>query len=687
MTDLTESEAIEYVLSLQHETSTLRQEAEDARQVYGLYRLPKLPKDLQRKEAVYILSPEVIHEEKEIRSLIMTFQTQVTNLPLERNDQDVITQQIQKQADQLEKAAAIFLRRLDPDRTLEEDGLWYQLVQPLSIDILELGPIQSANPAERFPWRQVNVDLDGCGWLENLGIPTVFGRHYQQFVFEVQQQSIRADGPEGPRAMLQRDSNGRWDWTKWEASEDFTPRHMPAMTSTQHLQKADMVWLDDFNGSGMIYLIAMDAPQDGGMWGRLTSALGIGQKKPQGKLVWKGQNPFNRCSAFLTPGNRTPQRKPEDKYHPYLDELIVTTEQENIVESTSMTGARNRASPRNYIAADPDALKEYMQRNNGALPPPTTWPDDGGMLTIMGEVKTPAVPVDPDEENLRQQLEARRLRYVHGALALMRDPQVLKESTATGLISAWDSGMTSLSPILGARDRTKRQMIEAWEASIKWIAANYGASYAKFELVATGGEYAKGKKLTAGDSSVITADSFDNTHQWLVNTRSKTLAQTQAMLQLAIERMAPLPDGRPNIGTYEELMDAADVTDVDERINRLAIEHISYELDDQWLIEMAKLSVEHEIEVAEGERIQLSSQDPAALAQQLAGPPGGLAPAPPPGGEGPGGPTPPPAAPAAAARLPRAAAPVRGRVPPGGARERAPLTEPGGVPAEPIQGG
>lgn len=652
MTDLTEGEVIEYASALWHETATLRQEAEDGTQTYGMYRIPKLPKDLQRKEGVYILSPDVIHEEKEIRSLILTFQTQVENLPLDRNSEDVVTGEIQKVADKIERAAAIFLARLDPDRNLKESRLWRQMVTPLSVEILEMGPITSADPAQRFCWKSFDVDLDGCGWLEADGIPTVFGREYQQMVFDVETMSQRADGPEGPNAKLRYTNNGKWSWM---ASDDFTARHMPPMTATKQVERASMVWLDDYNGSGMIYLVALD--RAGARW--QIGPVGIGKTQAQGKLVWKGPNMFGRVSAFLTPGNKTPQRRPQDHYMAYLQELLTITEQGNVIDSTLASAARNAAAPRDYIAAEPESMKEYLQRNNGAMPPPISWPDDGSSPVLLGEIKERPITIDPHFDKLSQTLEARRERYQHGALTTLRDPQVLKDSTATGIISGWDSSMISLSPILGASDRTDRQKVEAWEHSIKMIAEKYGASYAKFTLLATGAEYVKGKPLTAGDAAAISADDFKRPHEWRVSTRSRTQAQRQAMLQLAIESMAPLPDGRPNIGVYDDLFEAADVTDKEERVNQLAIEHISYELDDSWLLEMAKLSVEHEIEVDSGERIPLSSQDPATL--NTPGAPGAAPPA------GPGRATPPPSG--------EPAAPT-GSPPRTGANERSPLTEP-----------
>lgn len=658
MTDLSEAEVVEYAATLQQETLTLRTEATNNIQTYGMYRIPQLPKDLQRRDAVYLLSPDVMHEEKEIRSLILTFQTQVTCLAMERGSAGTITDSIKAQADKIERAAAIFLQRIDPDRDGKEARIWRQLVTPCSIDILEMSPIVSANPAENFCWSSVNVELDGCGWLEKGGTPSVFGRQYSQFTFETENASYRKDGPEGPNAKLAWDAHsGTWDWKKWEASDDFSPNTSKPLTgSSKRIEMSEMCWLDDYNGTGMIYLVAMSRGSEGLGFGSFR----IGAQKPSGKLVWKGLNPFGRVSAFITPGNKTPQREPHNHMMPYLQELLTITEQLNVVDSTRASAARNRAAPRDYVAAQPEALKEYLSRNEGRLPPNVVWPDDGSSPVLLGEIKTPPREVDPDFEHMAETLDARRVRYEHGSLSALRDPQVLKDSTATGLIASYDSSITSLSPVLGAQDRTDRQMIQAWEHSIKFIAEHYGAQYAKFELLATGNEIVKGRPLQPGDSATIDQTDFEPAHEWRVNTRSRTLAQKQALLQLAIENMADLPNGRPGIGIYDELFDAADVTDREERINILAEEAIIYEVDDTWLMQQAMLSVQHFIEVDSGERIAFSTQDPA----QVAGADGASGPGAPAAG--------PDGAPPAAGESP-APAP---RLPSAGAHETSPRTEP-----------
>lgn len=640
MTALKEAEVLEYVTTLQRETETLRAEATANQQTYGMYRMPELPKDLKRRDAVYILSPDVMHEEKEIRSLILTFQTQVTNLPLDRSESSgTLTEAIQKRADRIERAASVFLQRVDKDREVKEARIWRQLVTPCSIDILEMSPIMSANPAERFCWSVVNVELDGCGWLEHAGIPSVFGRQYQQFVFQTENMSQRKDGPEGPNAKLrwggQNGTSGKWDWI---ASDDFSPRVTPPLSgSSKRVELTQMCWLDDCNGSGLIYLVALNRGHEGLGFGSLR----IGGSKAEGKLVWSGPNPFGRVSAFITPGNKTPQRAPHDHMMPFLQEMLTVTEQQNVIDSTRASAARNRAAPRDYVAAEPEAMKEYLARNNGSMPPPVQWPEDGGSPVLLGQILEKPISIDPDLAALALTLDARRQRYEHGALSTLRDPQVLKDSTAAAFLGAWDSSMISLSPVLGASDRTDRQMIEAWEYSIGWIAAHHGPEYAKFELLATGKEYVKGKPMQAGDSTSIDHTDFEPPHEWRVNTRSRTLAQKQALLQLAIANMADLPNGRPGIGIYDELFDAADVTDREERLAVLAEEAIVFEVDDTWLMQQAMLSTQHFIEVDSGERVAFSSQDPALVAGADGASGGGLAPAsgptgvPPAGGETP----------------------------------------------------
>ena len=177
MATYTETQVIEYATALQRETDLLRGEAADHRQVYGMYRLPQLPRDLIRQNAVYILSPDVIDEEKKIRAMMLTFETEVTCLPTERTKAGTVKQADQTAADEIERAGAVFLRKLNPNRQLDSNVTWGQCIEGVVAVVFEMHGIDSPNPAERFCWEAYDIDLEGCGWIESKPtIPSVFSR-------------------------------------------------------------------------------------------------------------------------------------------------------------------------------------------------------------------------------------------------------------------------------------------------------------------------------------------------------------------------------------------------------------------------------------------------------------------------------------------------------------------------------
>ncbi len=138
---LTAKEVIEYSTALLAETQQTRDDAERFEKVHGGYLLPRLPPDLARDEAVYVLAYDVMHEAREIKSRIMTFEEEIQCLPTSRTTSHTIPEQDKAATDKLERAGAIFLSRLDPNLRLKAAVTDRQLVEPLAIAVLELGAI------------------------------------------------------------------------------------------------------------------------------------------------------------------------------------------------------------------------------------------------------------------------------------------------------------------------------------------------------------------------------------------------------------------------------------------------------------------------------------------------------------------------------------------------------------------
>ncbi len=622
MSDLTESEVIEYAEALLKESQQVRDEAVRFDLVNGMYSLPKLPPELARDEAVFVLSPDVMHEERETRARIMTFVTEVQCNAMQRTAGDTIGDQVQRQVDHLEKTGAVWLSRLDPNLVVKQGIVHDQLIQPASIAILEMGPIDSPDPEKRFPWRLFGVTFDGCGWLEREGIPTVFGRQYSEFVGDVlDRYSGRKDGPEGPGARLDW-NGGKFDWKP--LSDDFSRRNTPHISDAGEFEAVDQVWLDDGN---RIYHVALNRASEGVGVGKLRFGK---SSKREGKLVWSGPNPFGSCSAHVIGSNVNPKaRLLHDKYLPHLMDLLSNAEVENVVMSIRATASRNRSAPHDYWHVDPQLLAQLYRENGNKMPEATEWAE-GKTPVGFGELKARPVDVDPDFEHLAQELTARRQRYVSGMSSTFKDADVLKNSTLGALLAAYDSENASLSLLVGAHDTFQRRLLEQFEASVLWLADpknsgdGYacGPQYAKFSMRARGGELVSTKTLGGGETFEFDDKSFEVAHEWRVITSQRSRGQTQAEFAAAAERMQPLSDGRPGVGIYSDLFTAVGVSDIDERKATLAKEALMFETVTPMVTALVKQSLDYEIDLDSGIQVQLipPAEGPPG-ATQSGGPP------------------------------------------------------------------
>lgn len=596
---LTSGEVIDRVEALRSLNATLRLEAQDSIASYGLRSIPKLPRDLARTAQVNILSPELIYATKAIRSFIMSFVTEITCLPTARDSSGYLSDPIKNKADDLEKAGAMWLASINPNRHLEQNGIWSQCVTPAAIFVLEMGAIGELDPFKRSPWRVFDADLDSCGWEEYNGCPTLFGRHYRQTMYRVQREFSRRQGTEYEGADLSFD-DGVWTWKP--AGDDYSPL-MRRSTTGKGFQEAELQWYAD---EAQVAYVALNTP--GAKFNVGPFRFGTSNQR-SGQLVYQGPNPFGRCPAFIVPGNRTALRAAEDHFEAFLMELKVVTEQLNVLSTMRATASRNRASPRDYVAMDPDSYKEWLAKGGQAL----EW-EDGKTPIVGGEIKERPINVDPDLDALEQRLEDRRARYMPANFDVLRQPDVLKGSTAAALLSAWDSASRYLSPMIGEFDVFRRELLECWERSIEYIAAEYGEEYATFGLIAGAGDYTRSKNLKAGAQLTITPQLFEVDHTWRVVTRSRDLGQAAAREQLVRERMTPLPDGRPGVGVYSDYFDAIDEPDPEQRKITMAKEALLADVMDPLARQQATEQFAAYVELEAGIRLPLGAVAPQAPA-------------------------------------------------------------------------
>lgn len=598
-TDLSHAEVIDYVETLRRDYSVMTLERDDRVDLYSMRRIPKLPKDLARNEQVNILSPDVKHVSKGIRSFLLTFLTEIMCQPTARDEAGVVLDADKRRADSLEKAAAVFLAGINPNRELENNVIWSQLVEPCALIVFECGAIDELDPSKRFPWSAYTVPIEGTGWLEMDGIPTEFGRHYKQVVARVQRQYSRRRGTEyADRDLYYED--GKWSWKP--ASDSYRPT-LARGPDGKGFREAEMMAYYD---AECLYHVALN--HEPGKRFQIGPA-GFGRSsKRDGIIVWKDENPIGRVPVFIVPGNKTPLTMPEDKYEAFLDELLVTVEQLNVVSTLRATASRNRAAPRDYAHMSADEYRAWVAQNQGQAPG-IEWMD-GKTPVIPGELKERPLSVDPDLDKLEQRLEDRRARFTPASLDTLRDPTVVKQSNNATYLAALDSAVQFLAPLIGSLDTARRQMIEAWEASINYYAQHYGPKYADFVLTAGGDDYLRTQSLKSGAQMHITAKDLEFSHTWRVSTRSHTIGQMAANYEIAAQRFQPMPDGRPGVGIYEDLFSAIDESDPSERMTTMASEALQVETLDPLARQAAIERFARYVELESGVRLPLGAQPP-----------------------------------------------------------------------------
>lgn len=592
-------EVIENVTTLENDYQHFRDAAQVNGDVYALRRLPKLPKDLARSEAVYMLSPDVADETKTLSAFMLAMRTRIGVLALSDKPGVPVNDSTNKRANELEKDLALAWLQLNPNRSLEAAWIWRQLVHPVAITVMELNDWDHLGS---FPFSAYDVELDGVGWQEKRGIPTAMGRHYRQRVKDIA--ASYAGRPQG-----KEDASPEYDGQRWSWSDDYSWREHPTQQSSVNnktFAEAEMMWYDD--GEYITYA-AINAPK--AKWQLGPVRFGNSSER-DGMILWQGPNPFGRVSAFLCSGDWTPLREVRDSRRAFLDDYIVVTQQLNMIASIRATAARNRASARNYLKPEPDSYKAWMAQNKGKPMPPIVW-RDGETPVVNGELMEVPGLVDPDLDKQEAALEARRQRLQASGFTKLLDPAVVKDSTLGAWLGAFDAGNQKISAPTGRRDICTREMLEAVLHATRYL-HGINKNLASYDLAGHGGWLQAGsKRLKEATTGRLDYESQDFSHRIIVETRSATIAQQQQSFAMMMERAQPLPDGRPGVFIYQDMWDAIDEDDPSTRRTTMAIEGLEAEVAVPLIKEIVKSAVSFAVEQELGVRRELVSGQPGAM--------------------------------------------------------------------------
>lgn len=618
MADLSIAEVIDAVETLRNDYSVMRGERDDSVDVYSRRRIPKLPRNLARDAQVNMLSPEMVDATNVIRSDVLGFSTEVQCIPLARDPGGAVPADHKRKADHLEKADALFLSRIDRNKRLTSMILWRQCNEPLAVVMLECLGIDSLDPLERFPYRAYDIDLEGTGWEERDGIPTHFGWRFKEKIASIGKTYRRKDSPRGQGFGPTYDGS-KWDWAP--ISDDYSAyTGQRTQPRSRLFEEVELGFYD--NGEEM-YTFAYNYQHK---WQAGPLGFGPMVSKREGMLLHCGPNPFGRVAAFLVAGNETPLRKPEDHYEPHLLPLRVTVEQQNMIETMRATRSRNLAAPRDYVNSDPEYMREYLKLY-GKQPDAIEWADEKTPY-VPGEIMARPIQDDEDLDKLEERVAGREERYRPANLAHVLDQDTLTKATLGGILAGIEAGNRRIAPLLNSIDTMREHMLACFHHS----AAYYGEHFAfDWAIDKTDGFEAKGGPLEDGAIIHLDGDALDFPHKTVVKTKSRTQSQAQIEYEIAVQRMVALPDGSPGVGTREDVMAAAGITDTTAQNTQKAKEMILNGIAPdvmEWARVLGKVRIEEESGVNVDLGLQLMQQ--AMMAATAPPGPSGPAPAAPP---------------------------------------------------------
>lgn len=591
MTDLYH-EVSELANGLYNSFEAFRQQAMRRRSLYAMRKDPIVPEEIAREGAVHVTSGLVMHAAQSIRSDIMMNPTEFMVIPLARERDGAITTPMERKAENLERALAVIWGKLNEGRRIDREIIWHQLVTGFGVMVLEFEELMIPDQPEWMsdqayadlvdtyerdwiPWKICTPEPLTCGWLERDGQPVIFARRYRMLVRDVEELYSKRPGSVEPEANLRLTDHG-WQWVgddySWEQSRVFAAG----------LREVNVTWLDD--GRHIYHLV--DSPHGSG-----------------GCVVWAAPNPIGRCTAFIVPGNITPDRRPELRYEPFLLPLMQAVSDINNIRSMRATAARNMAGPHMYIPIDPEIQKQYLARGE-KLPLAHRWRKNE-IAYLLGEIKTAPSEVSPDWDRVEQAINEDMQRFLPSPFVHIVDPAVLKAATATSILHAAEAGLRLYGPLMSAYDAAIRDICDFG------IVGSILRQYDDLRLMAfaTGEEMARGRNLRQGTAYHLSREAVNFPHKILVKTRGMSQAQAAAQYDLALRQWV-LPDGTKGPATLDDLIDAANYTDKVSQKMKLAEESILRAVD-PWLQQMAIETIRRQVELDSGIQLPIVPTQPS----------------------------------------------------------------------------
>ena len=591
------TEILEIAEAIYQEFSELREDAQNRYDLYTRRREPTLPEDIAREGQVNVISALPVYAAQTVRADLLMNPTEFLVTPLAREPGGAIPRADSKKADNLERSMAIIWNQLNEGRRVDSEIIWHQLMSPFGVMVLECSELdypESDEDTDRYLrkveryrrerklWHVSTPDPMTCAFLTKDGRPTIFIRKYKMLVRDVEHMYSKRRGFFQDR-LLSLSDLGQWDWL----SDDY--EHTQFRRGSDEIQEVEMVWFDD--GEWIYHL-----------------AKNIGSEDT-GEVVWMGPNPLGRVSAFLVTGATSPLRDVEDTYEPFLIPLLQTVETINNIRTQRATASRNKAGPDNYIALDPETIKLYEQAGK-KLPTEHKW-KKGALPYLLGEIKEPPSAVDLDLDKLEGRLQEDLQRFLPSPFVHIVDPAILKSATATSILHAAESSIRMYGPLMSSYDTGIKELMGALIHSVDTV---YGDE--TIYLYATGDEMARGVNLKEGEERVLSKDAVDFSFQISVKTRSMTQAQASAQYDAALKQYI-LPDGSRGPIAFEDLIDAANYTDKEAQMEKLASERILNAID-PWIQQMALGRAVAEIEWEMGITLPIGGAPPGGEG----GPPG-----------------------------------------------------------------
>lgn len=587
------------VHALHNDFTELRERALARYDLYAMRRDPYVPGDIAREGKFRINSPLVMNSAREIRADLMMNPTEFMVIPLAR-ESGAISRPMERRAENLERALAIIWGRLNEGRLVDREIIWHQLVSPFGVMVLEFNEFSlpdqpeylsdeqyvefvEAYEREWMPWSVSTPDPLTCSFIEKRGRLVMFARKYRVNVFDLELMYNMNHGSVEPDKRL-RLVQDKWRWV----SDDYSTE-----ISKNSFREVDMLYLDD---GEYIYQAAENLDGTGGM---ILSCV---------------PNPCGKVAAYIVPGNKTPHRRPEDAFEPFLLPLMQNIMQTNDIRSTRATAARNLAGPHMYIPVDPELQKMYLQK--GEKLPAAQRFRKNEIPYLLGQVQPLPSELSPDWDKLEAMVQGEQARLLPSPFVHVLDPAVIKSATATSILHAAESGLRTYGPLMSAYDSAIRDLME------DGIVSSLVRYYDELEVFAyaSGEEVARGRNLKQGTLYKLNRDMVDFPHRLLVKTRGMSQAQAAAQYEL-VERQWVLPDGSKGPASFDDLLDAGNYTDKPAQKIKLAVEGF-LEIVKPWLQEMALRTVQEKIQLDGGVNIGLIQQ-PAMPAL-----PGGAPPAP-----------------------------------------------------------